>query len=264
MSISFTPVVQYTLCSLDMWILGLLALCINYIVYPKDTPHRTIEVLLTPLRFVVQSFILNSIMIMIGSFTISSVKIFITITTLIFTMFMWMRRSNELSYCLIYSVIVMIFRILHNYYTYKSNCITYYKFTNADEHHYNHKYSTGLNILHQQFYDNPNAECGRGFHFAPIKYIQEYRSYGSNIREITLPYYFPDFHMVGNKTYTKSRANMVIFGRKITKDTAIDLIETGNKIDARLSGIIYKNSNVDFDKLMEAVHLAFAKKILIF
>jgi len=90
----------------------------------------------------------------------------------------------------------------------------YYKITNKDEHHYNFKYVTGLNILRERFDDNPNDTCcSGGFYFTDINHIFRFLDYGIYLREIILPH-DNSLRFIQDKSRDKWRANMIIFGKR--------------------------------------------------
>jgi len=89
----------------------------------------------------------------------------------------------------------------------------YFKITNAKENHHGFQYCDGLNILTEEFNDDPDATCVTGgFYFTDAEHILEFLEYGIYLREITLPIHDPDFKMV--QDYNKWRANKIILGKK--------------------------------------------------
>lgn len=89
----------------------------------------------------------------------------------------------------------------------------YYKVMTEDEKHYNFQYKDGLNVLRGRFNNNPNASCGPGgLYFTNTNNILKYLSYGTHVREITLPWGNPKFRYVADSD--KCRANMLILGKK--------------------------------------------------
>ena len=110
---------------------------------------------------------------------------------------------------------------------------TYYKITNAKENHNGFQYKDGLNILIEEFNDNPEAHCCTGgLYFTDAKNIFEFLDYGVYLREIMLPVENPDFKMV--KDENKYRANMIVLGKRyelFNVETIKMLIEAGADAD---------------------------------
>ena len=106
----------------------------------------------------------------------------------------------------------------------------YYKITNENENHHGFQYVDGLNILLDDFNDDPNqSRCKGGFYFTDAANIFKYLCYGIYLREITLPASDPNFRMVKVGKY-KWRANMIILGKRYelsNVDTLKYLIELG-------------------------------------
>ena len=64
----------------------------------------------------------------------------------------------------------------------------YFKVTKPDECHYDLTYKYGINVLEGEFNDDPNVKCGPGgLYFTTIEYIQDFYSYGTNLRVVELP-----------------------------------------------------------------------------
>ena len=109
----------------------------------------------------------------------------------------------------------------------------YFKITNADENHYGFQYVNGLNVLKEEFNDDPNQSCCKGgLYFTDAANIFEFLNFGIYLREITLPTLDPNFCMV--KDNNKWRANMIILGKRhelSNVDTFKLLIE--NRADIR-------------------------------
>ena len=56
---------------------------------------------------------------------------------------------------------------------------TYYKITNAKENHHGFQYKDGLNILEEEFNDNPNDHCcAGGLYFSDVEHIFAFLHYG--------------------------------------------------------------------------------------
>ena len=90
----------------------------------------------------------------------------------------------------------------------------YFKITNKEENHYGFQYVDGLNILLDDFNDDPNQSCYKGgFYFTDAANIFKFLNYGVYLREITLPTANPNFRMVKDNQ-DKWRANMIILGKR--------------------------------------------------
>ena len=97
----------------------------------------------------------------------------------------------------------------------------YYKITNAKENHHGFQYKDGLNVLKEEFNDNPNNHYGAGgLYFTDVKNIFRFLNYGIYLREVILPINDSNFRMVVDEN--KYRANMIILGKKY----GLDKIET--------------------------------------
>ena len=91
----------------------------------------------------------------------------------------------------------------------------YFKITNKDENHNGFQYVNGLNILKDEFIDDPNQSCCKGgLYFTDAANIFKFTNYGIYLREILLPSDNPDFKMVKDKTGYKWRANMIILDKR--------------------------------------------------
>ena len=91
----------------------------------------------------------------------------------------------------------------------------YFKITNAEENHNGFQYETGLNILKEEFNDNPNDSCcAGGLYFTDAANILNFMNYGIYLREVTLPTENLDFRMIKDKEGDKWRSNMIIFGER--------------------------------------------------
>jgi len=109
----------------------------------------------------------------------------------------------------------------------------YFKITNSKENHSGFQYYDGLNILEDEFNNNPAASCvPGGLYFSDAENIFEFLDYGSYLREVTLPINDPDFKMVKDEN-NKWRANKIILGkrRKLTNVSTFEyLISHGANI----------------------------------
>ena len=89
----------------------------------------------------------------------------------------------------------------------------YYKITNEKENHHGFQYVNGLNILKDEFNDDPNQSCCKGgFYFTDIANIFKFISYGIYVREVILPISNTNFKII--KDDDKWRANMIILGKR--------------------------------------------------
>jgi len=97
-------------------------------------------------------------------------------------------------------------------------CKTYYKVTKENEIHHDYQYKDGLNILKEEFNDNPKASCvPGGFYFTDYENLAKFFAYGIWIREVTIP---EDARVVKDPEGDKWRTDKIIFGKKyhIKKD----------------------------------------------
>ena len=108
----------------------------------------------------------------------------------------------------------------------------YFKITNKKEKHHGFKYVNGLNVLEQEFNDNPKHSCCTGgLYFTNAANIFEFLNYGIYLREVTLPTDNPDLLMI--KDGNKWRANMIILEKRYelsNVETFKYLIECGADI----------------------------------
>lgn len=91
------------------------------------------------------------------------------------------------------------------------------KITNKNEKHYDHQYVDGLNVLKEEFNNNPKDVCvAGGFYFTKLDYINSFLEYGCWLREIELPENDPDFKIikVDDEQQNKWRANKIILGKR--------------------------------------------------
>ena len=103
-----------------------------------------------------------------------------------------------------------------------------FKITNNNETHFGFTYVDGLNVLVEEFNDNPAVKCGKGgFYFTTKEHIPRFYSFGIYLREVTIPTNDPDFKIIKCKDGTKWRSNKIIFG---TKHSLFDL-KTYKKFD---------------------------------
>ena len=91
----------------------------------------------------------------------------------------------------------------------------FFKITNTNENHIGFQYQDGLNILKEEFNDNPNKSCcAGGLHFTNAENIFKFLDYGIYLRKITLPTDNPDFRVIKDSAGDKWRANMIILGER--------------------------------------------------
>jgi len=91
----------------------------------------------------------------------------------------------------------------------------YFKVTNAKENHHGFQYRNGLNVLIEEFNDNPNDSCcAGGLYFTYKENIHKFFDYGIYLRVVTLPKEDPEFKMVRDPQGDKWRANKIILGEK--------------------------------------------------
>lgn len=88
------------------------------------------------------------------------------------------------------------------------------KVTNERENHHGYQFHTGLNVLREPF--DESSEHGGGFHFTTVEYVHRFINLGCYLREVTLPWWLPDFRMVarakdGALVY---KANMIVLGER--------------------------------------------------
>ena len=111
----------------------------------------------------------------------------------------------------------------------------YYKIINKEWKHNGYQYVPGLNVLREEFNDNPNDSCCKGgFYFTTIDHILKFLNYGCYLVEVTLPTSDGDFKMVSDPRGDKFRSNKIILGNKYNLadvTTFQMIIELGAKID---------------------------------
>ena len=88
----------------------------------------------------------------------------------------------------------------------------YYKVTNEQECHNGYQYKDGLNILEEEFNDNPKASSGLGgFYFTNYKHLPGFFWMGTWIREVTIP---TDAMVVKDPEGDEWRTNKIILGNR--------------------------------------------------
>ena len=89
---------------------------------------------------------------------------------------------------------------------------TYYKVTNKNECHNGYQYKDGLNILKEEFNDDPTASCvPGGFYFTDYEHLPKFFEYGTWIREVTIP---TDARVIKDPDGDKWRTDKIILGNK--------------------------------------------------
>jgi hypothetical protein len=64
----------------------------------------------------------------------------------------------------------------------------FFKVLNENENHNGFQYSVGLNVLKEEFNNNPNEECvPGGFYYTTLDNIHSFFEYGNHIREVFIP-----------------------------------------------------------------------------
>ncbi|AGF84863.1 repeat protein [Moumouvirus goulette] len=91
----------------------------------------------------------------------------------------------------------------------------YFKITNETECHHGFQYVDGLNILQEEFNNNPEDSCVKGrLYFSKPKHICKYLHYGTYLREVYLPTNNPDFKMIKDPEGDKYGTNMIVLGER--------------------------------------------------
>lgn len=90
----------------------------------------------------------------------------------------------------------------------------YFKITSTKEIHHgihhNFQLEDGLNILEEEFNNDPNRSCCLGdLYFTDAAHIFKFVDHGVYLREVTLPTDNPDFLMIKNKKGDTWKANMI-------------------------------------------------------
>ena len=140
----------------------------------------------------------------------------------------------------------------------------YYKIINEQWNHNGYQYIPGLNVLQEEFNDNPNDSCCKGgFYFTTIDNIFKFLNYGCYLVEVTLPTSDSDFKMVsdpcGNAWDQRSqhnlplrgqgdkfRSNKIILGKKydLADITTFQMmIDLGANIDTNDDALKWASSN---------------------
>src|SRR5437016_5476250 len=110
----------------------------------------------------------------------------------------------------------------------------YYKITNRWENHHGFQYSDGLNILKEEFNNDPDQSCcAGGLYFTDAYNIFKFMNFGIYVREVFLPTDNPDFRIVKDESGDKWRANMIMLGKRYDLhdcNTLKYLVENGANI----------------------------------
>lgn len=131
--------------------------------------------------------------------------------------------------------------------------VKYYKITNQLENHNNFQYQNGLNIILDEF-DNDPESMGNGFYFTTIKYLPKYYYMGINIREIFLPKN-PELKIVklldefsDDEVNDKYRANMIILGKKYSLYEPATYLHFGLNMEYNIHLVNHASQygNIDF------------------
>src|ERR1700678_1923139 len=73
----------------------------------------------------------------------------------------------------------------------------YFKVTNQDEIHHDHKYCTGLNVLSGPFSETGTCVPG-GLYYTDLEHLSEFFGFGVYLREVYLPEKDPGFKSVSD------------------------------------------------------------------
>jgi len=85
----------------------------------------------------------------------------------------------------------------------------FFKVFNENENHNDFQYSVGLNVLIEEFNNDPNDECvPGGFYYTTLEYISSFFLFGNHIREVFIPQDAMTVHV--NSMCTRFRSNMII------------------------------------------------------
>jgi len=123
---------------------------------------------------------------------------------------------------------------------------TYYKVTNEEENHHGYQYKDGLNILEEEFNDNPGESCvPGGFYFTDYDNLPKFFCFGVWIREVRIP---ENARVVKNLNGNKWRTDRIIFGKKYHINKDFDKWFDPEKFDWKKSGVLAKYCPNHFDK----------------
>lgn len=88
-----------------------------------------------------------------------------------------------------------------------------FKVMTKNENQFGYQYQSGLNILTDDFNDDPKISCGKGgFYFTNAQHIFHFLHYGHKIREVQLPIDDIDLKVTQDPSKTKWRTNKIILG----------------------------------------------------
>ena len=123
---------------------------------------------------------------------------------------------------------------------------TYYKVTTKDEIHHGYQYKNGLNILKEEFNDNPKDSCvPGGFYFTDYENLPIFFEYGTWIREVTIP---KGARVVKDPQGNKWRCDKIIFGKKYHIHNDFDKWFDPEKYDWNASYYLAEYCPEHFDK----------------
>jgi len=122
----------------------------------------------------------------------------------------------------------------------------YYKVTNEQECHNGYQYKDGLNILEEEFNDNPEHSCvPGGFYFTDYEHLPKFFQYGTWIREVTIP---TDARVVLDPDGNKWRCDKIILGKKYHIENDFDLWFDKEKFNWEYSHYLAEFCSDHFDK----------------
>ena len=122
----------------------------------------------------------------------------------------------------------------------------YYKVTNEKECHHGYQYKDGLNILKEEFNDNPEHSCvPGGFYFTDYEHLHYFFHYGMWIREVTIP---TDARVVLDPDGNKWRCDKIILGKKYHIENDFDKWFDPEKFNQKHSKYLAEFCSNQFDK----------------
>jgi len=122
----------------------------------------------------------------------------------------------------------------------------YYKVTNKEEKHHGYQYKDGLNILEEEFNDNPNASCvSGGFYFTDYEHLPRFLNHGVWIREVRIP---KGAKVIKDLDGNKWRTDKIIFRKKYHINNDFDKWFNPNKFSWKYSGHLAHHCSKHFDR----------------
>ena len=123
-------------------------------------------------------------------------------------------------------------------------------------HTFAYIFQNGLNVLNEPFNSDPNVSCGKGgLYFTDKDNIHKFFSYGTNIREITLPSKdeHPDFQIIANTKGNKWLANKIILGKKYSlfDDATYEIFNLDIMTNKNIFILACKYGRIDFMERMK-------------